>query len=69
MPVPPERIAVGMCYLDAHYRVLHVTHVTPDCRVRFRYQEAHPTMPDAWWAGMLNLREFASQTLRQVPCD
>jgi hypothetical protein len=67
--IPPESVEVGKCYLDARHRVLHVTHVTLDGRVRFKYQEAHLTTADAWWAGMLNLREFASETVRQVPCD
>ena len=69
MSVPPESIEVGKCYLDARYRVLHVTHVTRDGRVRFKHQDARPAMVDAWWAGMSSLREFASQTVRQVPCD
>ena len=69
MSVPPESVEVGRCYLGAQHRILHVTHVTPDGRVRFKYQEAHLTKADAWWVGMLNLREFSSQTIRQVPCD
>ncbi len=69
MSILPESVEVARCYLDARHRVLHVTHVTLDSRVRFKYQEAHPAMVDAWWAGMLNLREFASEALREVPCD
>jgi hypothetical protein len=67
--VPPESIKVGKHYLDDRYRLLHVTHVTPDGRVRFKYQDAHPAMVDAWWAGMLNLQEFAAAAIREVPCD
>ena len=69
MPVPPESIEVGKHYLDDRHRLLHVTHVTPDGRARFKYQDAHPAMFDAWWAGMLNLREFAAAAIREVPCD
>jgi hypothetical protein len=67
--IPPESIEVGKCYLDDRRRVLHVTHVTLDSRVRFKYHEVHPTMADAWWAGMLNLRDFAVAAVREVPCD
>ena len=69
MTIPPVTIEVGKCYLGAHGRVVHVTHVTPDGRVRFKYKDAHPAMADAWWAGMLSLREFAFEAIRQVPCD
>jgi hypothetical protein len=65
--VPPESIETGRCYPDARYRVLHVTPVTRDGRVRFKHQEAHPAMVDAWWPGMTSLREFASQAVREVP--
>jgi hypothetical protein len=67
--LPPESIEVGKHYLDDRHRLLHVTHVTPDGRVRFKYQDAHPAMFDAWWAGMLNLRDFAAAAVREAPCD
>ncbi len=68
MVIPPESIAVGKCYLDAQHRVLHVTHSTPDGRVRFKYQEAYFTKDEAWWVGMLSLQEFAGAAEREVPC-
>ncbi len=69
MSLQPETIEVGKCYLGDRQRLLHVTHVTPDRWVRFRYHEAHPALADAWWAGRLSVREFAAQALREVPCD
>ena len=69
MSIPPETIEAGKCYLDDRRRVLHVTHVTPDGQVRFKYHEAYPAMADAWWAGMLNLRHFAAAAVREVPCE
>jgi hypothetical protein len=69
VPIPPKSIEVGRCYLDAQHRVLHVTHVTPDGRVRFKHREAYFTKDHAWWVGMLSLPDFASAAVRQVPCD
>jgi hypothetical protein len=46
-----------------------VTHVTPDGRVRFKYLDHRASsMPETWWAGMLNLRDFAATALREIPC-
>jgi hypothetical protein len=69
MSIPPESIQAGKCYLDDRHRILHVTHVTPDSFVRFKYRDAHLAMADAWWAGMLSLQDFAAAAAREVPCD
>ena len=69
MTIQPESIRVGQCYLDDRQRFLYVTHITPDNLVRFKYHEPQPAMADAWWAGMLNLRDFATAVIREVPCD
>ncbi len=70
MSISSDTIQVGHCYLAQGYRLLQVTHVTPDGRVRFKYRDHRASsMPDTWWAGMLSLREFAATVLREIPCD
>ena len=70
MSISPDTVQVGHCYLAQGQRFLQVTHVTPDGRVRFKYRDYRASSrPDTWWAGMLNLRDFAATARREIPCD
>jgi len=67
--ISPDTVQVGRCYLAQGQRFLQVTHVTADGRVRFKYLDlCASSMPEIWWAGMLNLRDFAATALREIPC-
>ncbi len=69
MSISPDTVQVGHCYLAQGQRFLQVTHVTADGRVRFKYRDHRASsMPETWWAGMLNLRDFAATALREIPC-
>ncbi len=69
MPVPPESIEVGKCYLTAAQRLLQVRRISRESRVTFGYRDDHLTEPEVWWAGVLNLPDFAAAAIREVPCD
>ena len=78
MPVPPESIQVGRCYLSRGYlvagrkalRVRKVKQIHPGGRVQFD-QRRGPILPGRPWPvrGTMRLDAFALAVEREVPCD
>ena len=73
MNIAPERIEVGKCYLleTQHVRrVCLVTDLMPGSSVRFQQREAEGSHGAfVWSTGATDLRSFAHDILREVPCD
>ncbi len=72
MPVPPESIEVGKCYLlegEHLRRVRLVTHILPSGRVRFEGRDATESRAYVWAEGTSDLSAFAEAALHDVPCD
>ncbi len=69
MPVPPESIEVGKCYLTNDGRVRRVAKFLPDGRVRYVYRSFPADKRRTWRTGRLDLEGFAATALREVPCD
>ncbi len=78
MPVPPESIEVGRCYLARGYlvagrkalRVRKVKQIHPDGRVQYD-QRRGPIPPGRPWPvqGTMQRDAFALAVEREVPCD
>lgn len=69
MPVPPESIQVGRCYLSDQGRIRRVTKFLPEGRLRYRYRSLLASKYEPWQTGRLDVEGFATTTLREVPCD
>jgi hypothetical protein len=73
MSVPPESIEVGKCYLLERLRVSRVCLVTDlmaGSSVRFEWRDASGSGGVfIWTTGATDLRTFASEVLREVPCE
>lgn len=75
MTLPPESIQVGKCYLVEAERsrrskgIRRVVRIMPDGRVQFERRPAHQVNAGAWKPGMQEVRAFALQAEREVPCD
>ena len=69
MPVPPESIEVGKCYLTRETRVRRVTEIRPNGEVRYKYRSFPAHRRGTWQSGALPPDIFAEFVLREVPCD
>ncbi len=69
MSVNPESIRVGKCYLMDDKRLRRVLRISSEGRVHFVYREDRPGPSALWWAGMVDLPNFAASAQREVPCD
>ena len=69
MPLPPETIEVGKCYLSDEGRVRRVVRFLPDGRIQYAYR-TFPTAPSIpWRTGRLPVERFAKTVVREVPCN
>ncbi len=69
MPVPPESIQIGKCYLAGRQlgpRVPRVVAILPDGRVQYEWRKRQT---QKWKPGILDAREFAFGVDQEVPCD
>ena len=69
MPIPPDGIQVGQCYLvdsQRGWRVHRVVALLPDGRVQYEWRGGHRSK---WRASILTTREFAAVVERPIPCD
>ncbi len=69
MSIPPESIEVGRCYLTDGGRIRRVIRLMPDGRVQFEHRGARLLQKAPWVTGMQEMRSFAFQIEREVPCD
>ncbi len=69
MTIPPESIEVGKCYLVERDGVRRVLKIWPDGRVQYETRSGPLGHTKTWKPGMLQVRDFASSSLREVPCD
>ncbi len=69
MPIPPESIEFGKCYLSNDGRVRGAAKFLPDGRIRYAYRSFPATPGRLWRTGRLDVGRFAETTLREVPCD
>ena len=68
MPVPPERIQVGGCYLArslSGFRLWKVLEITPEGLV---FYEQH-TQRGGWRTAIQERLAFAATAVREVHCD
>jgi hypothetical protein len=69
MPIPPESIHVGQCYL---MRSGYVRRVVAFRQGRVQYEtrsQATKRVGWAWKMGIVDLNTFAAMVERPVPCD
>ena len=66
VPIIPESLEVGQCYLTEDGRVRKVTRFLTDGRVRYKYRGLQSKK---WRWGELSCRSFACTVERSVPCD
>ena len=73
MPISPESVEVGKCYLVRSERgtqVRRVLQVMPDGRVRFERRVKSTGGPQwAWMQSLSEGRAFAAALEREVPAD
>ena len=66
MPVPPESIEIGRCYLTETGQVRRVVRFMGDGRVQYEERSAH-ILQKTWTVGMQCTRFFADLVEREVP--
>jgi hypothetical protein len=66
VPVEPDAVAGGRCYLTAGNIIRRVVRILSDGRVQYEWRGGARTR---WKPGILPLREFAAAVERSVPCD
>ncbi len=66
MPVPPESVEAGKCYL---MKTGHVRRVLPDGRVQYEHHPGHQVNAGAWRPGIQETRSFVFMVEREIPCD
>ncbi len=69
MPVPPESIEVGRCYLTRDRRLRRVNEIRLDGEVRYKYRHFPAAKRRTWRSGVLAVNIFAATVLGEVPCD
>ncbi len=68
MPVPPESIQVGRCYLMKTGQVRRAVRLLPGGRMQFEQRPGH-IVPKTWKTDVQDVRSFATTVEREVPCD
>ncbi len=68
MPVPPESLEVGKCYLINTHQVWRIIRLMPDGRIQYE-QRAADHIPKSWQPGMLTALTAEMLIEREVPCD
>ena len=68
MPIPPEDVEAGKCYLSDTGYVRRVVRITPDGRVHFEIRTGG-AVAKRRQLGVQDVRSFAYQAKREVPCD
>ena len=69
MPIKPESIQVGNCYLGDNSKVWRVVRIWPDGRVQFEFRSRSVSNAKVWKPGMLEGAAFSTSAQREVPCD
>ena len=69
MPLPPESIEVGRCYLSLSSEMRRVLHILPEGQVHYEVRPAALLRAFGWREGVLELTPFAQLVERGVPCD
>ena len=68
MPVPPEILQVGKCYVTAEGQLRRILRFLPG-RVQFERRIATAALGHAWVPRVVDCRAFAASVEREVPCD
>ncbi len=66
MPIPPESIEVGTCYLTGADTVRRVVMIHRDGRIQYAWRAGYRKK---WKVGILMRREFAAAAEREILCD
>ena len=66
MPIEPESIEIGHCYLSSKGFVRRVLQVLGDGKLLVEVRKGTSRQ---WHSDMVTARFFASSTERRVPCD
>jgi hypothetical protein len=69
MPVAPDTLRVGQCYLSDTGKVRRVLNILPDGRVRFEARNRTNRTSQRWKLDILSLEEFATSTEHPIRCD
>jgi hypothetical protein len=69
VPVAPESITAGECYVTSTGRVRRVAHLLPDGRVLFATRLRLQGQTASWKDGIQTLAVFAASLERLVPWD
>ncbi len=69
MPLPPESIQIGKCYLTHSGEVRRVLRLLPEDRVHYEFREAAVARAFGWKEGVLGLAPFAALVEHEVPCN
>jgi hypothetical protein len=68
MPIPPDSIQVGKCYLTTTGSVRRAVRMLPGGRMQFEQRPGH-ILPNTWKSDVQDVRSFASTVEREVPFD
>jgi hypothetical protein len=66
MPIAPESIQIGQCYLAKRNQVWRVVRIMPDGRIQYEWRGG---IRVHWKSGILGQHEFTLAAERRVPCD
>jgi hypothetical protein len=69
MPIPPESIQVGQCYLMLDGEVRRVLRLLPNEGVHYESRAGMIVQAFGWKPGVLARSAFAALIDRPVPCD
>lgn len=69
MPVSPESIAIGKCYLTSNGQVARVLKLSPEGDVHYEFRSGAVVRAFGWNGGVTDLRSFGHLIEREVPCD